>query len=159
MKNNLPIHIKPLISQLDGKVFDSFVYEQTGLFIVRQLIPFEVVTRWQTLWKNFYSQTLSNRKVDSANPVNVSQTPPGELGEIYLTPELINLAIKIHGENVALYNQRFVIKDRLNPNKVMLHQDSCYHLGYLNKCSFFIPIFDVGPFNGGLEFYPGTHKY
>lgn len=159
MKANLPQDIKSLFLHLDSKEFNVDVYNKTGLFIVRQLIPQETISKWQSLWNKFHTEVLSHRKIDTANPVNVTDQPPGELGKIYSTPELVNLSVKVHGKNTALYNQRFVIKDSLNPNKVMLHQDSCYHLGYLNKCSFFVPIFDVGSFNGGLEFYPGTHKY
>jgi ectoine hydroxylase-related dioxygenase (phytanoyl-CoA dioxygenase family) len=159
MEPNLPQDIFSLIPLLDRKSFNLSTYEKTGLFIVRNHIPEDIILKWQTLWENFYQTTVQHRKVDQANPVNISQQPEGELGELYLNQHIINLAKKIYGDNVALYNHRFVIKDKLNTNRVMLHQDSCYHLGNLNKCSLFIPLSHTGPHNGGLEFYPGTHKY
>jgi hypothetical protein len=159
MKSNLPQDIAPLILMLDNKSFDLSIYERTGLFIIRNYIPKDIITRWQLLWDEFYQETIQYRVIDQANPVNISQQPDGELGALYLNNYIVALAKQIHGENVALYNHRFVIKDKLNTNKVMLHQDSCYHLGNLNKCSFFIPLSPTGPHNGGLEFYPGTHQY
>jgi hypothetical protein len=159
MKANLPQDISSLIPLLDGKSFDISIYEKTGLFIVRNYIPNDIILRWQLLWEDFYQSKIQHRKIDQANPVNISEQPKGELGELYLNQYIIDLAKKVHGNDVALYNHRFVIKDKLNANKVMLHQDSCYHLGNLNKCSFFIPLSPTGAHNGGLEFYPGTHQY
>lgn len=160
MKHNLPTDIDEYINKLDSNIFDIDIYNKTGVFVLRNYISNDVIQIWQTQWNEFYTNVLQHRVVDSANPVNVAQLPiDSELSTMYLNDRIINLAKQIHGDDVALYNHRFVIKDKLNINKVMLHQDSAYHLGNLNKCSFFIPIFPVGPFNGGLEFYPGTHAY
>jgi hypothetical protein len=160
MKQNLPQSVLKYIPKLDSNIFNKEVYDVTGVFVVRNLIPQDTVAHWQDLWTDFYNTVLiSNRKVNQANPVVLTEQPSGELSTLYRTPELIELAKQVHGQDVALFNHRFVIKDTHNRNKVFLHQDSCYHLGNLNKCSFFIPIFHAGPHNGGLEFYPGTHKY
>ncbi|HEX3638537.1 MAG TPA: phytanoyl-CoA dioxygenase family protein, partial [Paraburkholderia sp.] len=65
---------------------------------------------------------------------------------------------RIFGEHVALYNHRFVIKDKFSSSKVFLHQDSCYHLGNHNKCSLFVPLSAVDPDNGGMSFHLGSHR-
>ena len=70
--------------------------------------------------------------------------------------ELCNL---IYGDNVALYHSRVLIKDKQSENKVFLHQDYCYHLGFPNKTNLFIPLFDYTEKHGVLSFYPGTHQY
>ena len=158
MNYNLPSDID--LTKLDSTTFDIDVYNNTGVFILRNYIPIDIIASWQSQWDDYYNEIIQHRVIDSANPVNISKLPTtGELATLYLNDYIVDLAKVIHGNDVALYNYRFVIKDKYNTNKVMLHQDSCYHLGNLNKCSFFIPIYHVGPFNGGLEFYPGTHHY
>ena len=66
---------------------------------------------------------------------------------------------EVFGENIALYNHRFVIKDKFSPGEVFLHQDFCYHLGMPFKASFFLALSYAGKKNGGMTFFPGTHKY
>ncbi len=72
MKSNLPQDIAPLILMLDNKSFDLSIYERTGLFIIRNYIPKDIITRWQLLWDEFYQETIQYRVIDQANPVNIS---------------------------------------------------------------------------------------
>lgn len=145
--------------KFDSLIFNKQTYDENGIFIVREAIPQSTIKEWQQEWEQFYQQKLSTgREVHQANPVALKEKLPYKLAYIYRHKSLIDLAKQVHGENIALYNHRFVIKDKFSLDKVMLHQDSCYHLGYLNKCSFFVPLSIVNESNGGLSFYVGSHK-
>lgn len=155
-------NLKPasdLIEKIDSTVFDKSVYDETGVFILRNAIPQDTIKEWQQEWDKFYNESLANgRDVHLANPVALKEQLPEKLAHLYRNEVLINVAKQIHGNDLALYNHRFVIKDQFSLDKVFLHQDSCYHLGNLNKCSFFVPLSYSGPSNGGLTFHLGTHK-
>jgi ectoine hydroxylase-related dioxygenase (phytanoyl-CoA dioxygenase family) len=143
----------------DSDSFNKDVYNNTGVFIVRNAIPNSVITEWQSVWQEFYDTKLSDgRDIHKANPVALKEQLPVQLANMYKNEVLISFAKQIHGENLALYNHRFVIKDKYSLDGVFLHQDSCYHLGNLNKCSFFVPLTEANESNGGLSFYIGSHK-
>lgn len=147
------------MKELESNVFNKQIYDKYGIYIMRNVIPNDVIIEWQQEWKVFYEENLANgRDVHQANPVALKEQLPIKLAKMYRNEILINVAKQIHGENIALYNHRFVIKDKFSLDKVFLHQDSCYHLGYLNKCSFFVPLSYVDELNGGLSFYLGSHK-
>lgn len=149
-----------LIDKIDSTSLNKEIYDQSGVFIIRNAIPKDVIKEWQNEWDNFYESNLSQgREINTANPVALKEKLPEKLAYLYRNESLVNLAKQIHGENIALYNHRFVIKDKFSLDNVFLHNDSCYHLGYLNKCSFFVPLTYTGESNGGLKFYLGTHKY
>jgi ectoine hydroxylase-related dioxygenase (phytanoyl-CoA dioxygenase family) len=143
----------------DSEIFNKKVYDEYGVFVVRNVIPQSTLDEWQNEWEMFYNEKLSEgRDIQQANPVALKEQPTGKLSKMYRDKDLVNLAKQVHGENVALYNHRFVIKDKFSLDKVFLHQDSCYHLGNLNKCSFFVPLSNANEENGGLSFYLKSHK-
>lgn len=145
--------------EIESPIFNKKKYDEYGVYVVRNAISQTTIEEWQYEWKQFYNQKLSEgRDVHQANPVALKEQPSGKLAYMYRNKELVNLAKQVHGENVALYGHRFVIKDKFSLDKVFLHQDSCYHLGYLNKCSFFVPLSIANESNGGLSFYLGSHK-
>jgi len=143
----------------ENECFKKEVYDELGVFVVKQALPSKIVQDWQDEWHGFYNQTLATgRDIHKANPVALKEQLPPQLAVMYRNETLVDLAKQVHGESVALYNHRFVIKDQFSLDKVFLHQDSCYHLGYLNKCSFFVPLSAVNEANGGLSFYLRSHK-
>lgn len=145
--------------EIESPIFNKKAYNKYGVYIVRNVIPENLVKEWQSEWDDFYKNNLSKgRDVHKANPVALKEQLPSKLSKMYRNEILINLAKQVHGDNIALYNHRFVIKDKFSLDKVFLHQDSCYHLGYLNKCSFFVPLSISNESNGGLSFYLGSHK-
>jgi hypothetical protein len=151
--------VERALTQASSNRFDPQVYAETGFFVMRQAIPNDVVSRWQETWRRFHDDQLSRgRNVNRANPVALTEELPEELARMYREPVLVRTAQQLFGEDVALYNHRFVIKDAYSPGKVFLHQDSCYHLGNLNKCSLFVPLSIANEENGGMSFYPGSHK-
>lgn len=148
-----------LIASLDAEVFDPEVFRKAGVFVVRNAIPLHVVQGWQAEWEAFYESTLRDgRKLNRANPVALTEMLPPLLAHMYREPAFAVILKHVFGEHVALYNHRFVIKDEHSTGKVFLHQDSCYHLGNLNKCSVFTPLSAANAANGSLTFHVGSHK-
>lgn len=151
--------VERAVSLASGKIFDPDVFKEVGFFVMRDAIPEAVVQRWQMEWNDFYTNQLKNgRSVNRANPVALTEKLPGTLATMYREPIFAETLKHVFGEHVALYNHRFVIKDAYSLDKVFLHQDSCYHLGSLNKCSVFVPLSIVNEDNGGLSFHAGSHK-
>lgn len=160
MKYNSPELVNEFKDKIESSTFNKEVYDVTGLFVMRNVIPQSTIQEWQQEWEAFYASQLSEgRDVHQANPVALREKLPEKLAYIYRNEVLVDTAREVHGNDVALYNHRFVIKDKFSLDKVFLHNDSCYHLGYLNKCSFFVPLSYSGASNGGLTFHLGTHKF
>jgi hypothetical protein len=147
-----------LIPRLSSEAFDVDVFRKTGVFVVRNAVPRDVVDAWQNEWKRFYREVLEKgRDVNRANPVSLNEQLPEGLAHMYREPVFASTLKPLMGEHIALYNHRFVIKDALSANKVFLHQDSCYHAGNSNKCSVFVAISAVNKDNGGMTFHVGSH--
>jgi hypothetical protein len=160
MKHNSPELVKSLLDKADGTKFDKDIFDKTGVFVIRKAIPRELVNEWREEWDRFYNESLaSGRNVNTNNPVDLKEELPEKLTYIYRNEILLDFVQQVFGENIALYNHRFVIKDKFSPGEVFLHQDFCYHLGMPFKASFFLALSFAGRKNGGLTFYPGTHKY
>ena len=152
--------IRELLPRIDSKVFSSDVFFLTGLFILRDAIPHEVVELWRTTWNDFYDAELSaGRIVNRFNPVAVDESAPPILAGMHQHPALLDVIELAFGPDIALYNQRFVIKDQHSRGPVCLHQDFPYHIGWPTKASAFVPLSAVSPENGGMVFYPGTHQF
>lgn len=153
--------IVELMPQLDSKVFSRDVFAKTGIFVVRQVIPTETLREWQTAWKGFTGelQAAGGRSVNRFNPVSVDEAPPPILADMHKHPALLDVIEQAFGPDIALYNQRFVIKDASSRTPVFLHQDFCYHKGWPSKLSAFVALSPMNPDNGGMVFYPGTHQF
>jgi hypothetical protein len=155
-----PEKIRQLLPYLDSEVFSRAVFDQTGIFVVRKAIPQDIISTWQSEWNEFYkSQLSSGRNVNKFNPVSLDEALPPILAEMYRNPAILNVVEQAFGPDIALFNQRFVIKDQHSRGPVFLHQDSPYHLGWPTKASAFVALSQVTPENGGLVFYPGTHQF
>lgn len=151
--------LEELVPQVSAPVFDPEVFRQTGVFVVRNAVPEGVVRGWMQEWKSFHASILKKgRDVNRANPVSLNEQLPDQLAHMYREPVFADTLKPLMGDHIALYNHRFVIKDGLSPNKVFLHQDSCYHVGNLNKCSVFVPLSIVNKDNGGMTFHLGSHR-
>ncbi len=160
MKNNNPESIKDLFSKMEGTEFNKEIFDRTGLFIVRNVLPAATVGEWRGEWDLFYEKELSKgRNVNTSNPVDLKEALPEKLAVIYKNETLLDFVQQVFGKDIALYNHRFVIKDKFSPGEIFLHHDFCYHLGMPAKASFFVALSYVGKKNGGMTFYPGTHAY
>lgn len=148
-----------LASRISSDKFDLAVFREAGVFVLRNAIAAPVMRGWQQEWQAFYDEKLRDgRDVNRANPVSLSEQLPATLARMYHDPAYADTLKQVLGPDVALYNHRFVIKDAFSRDKVFLHQDSCYHLGNLNKCSIFTPLSEVDESNGGMSFHLGSHK-
>jgi ectoine hydroxylase-related dioxygenase (phytanoyl-CoA dioxygenase family) len=160
MAYNSPELISSLIEKMDSTKFNKDVFDKTGLFVIRNAIPEYLIKEWREEWDQFYAKNLaSGRNVNVNNPVDLKEQLPEKLALIYKNDILLDFAEQVFGKNVALLNHRFVIKDKFSPGEIFLHHDYCYHIGFPNKASFFVPLSYAGKKNGGLTFYLGTHKY
>lgn len=160
MEHNSPQYINSILQQADSSKFDKDVFEKTGVFVIRQGLPKDLIDEWREEWDRFYKETLANgRNVNKSNPVDLKEALPPKLASIYRNEILLDFVEQVFGENIALYNHRFVIKDKFSAGEIFLHQDFCYHLGMPFKASFFLALSYAGKKNGGMTFYPGTHKY
>lgn len=148
--------VRDQISLADSSTFSLSVYRETGFFVVRSLIPGSVIHDWQREWTRFYDERLKDRKVDPYNPVQVNEQLPPELGNMHKCNELLDVMQMIYPD-LALFMQRFVIKDRNSRDAVFAHQDFCYDFGWPEKTTVFIPLSVSNSDNGGISFYPGTH--
>lgn len=155
-----PDKIHELLPKLDSEVFSPEVFALTGIFVIRKAIPHEVIQEWQSVWQSFYASKFSaGRTVNKFNPVAFDDELPPVLAAMHRNASLLDIIEKAFGPDIALYNQRLVIKDRDSRGPVFLHHDSPYHLGWPNKASAFVAISPVTPENGGMIFYPGTHQF
>jgi ectoine hydroxylase-related dioxygenase (phytanoyl-CoA dioxygenase family) len=76
--------------------------------------------------------------------------------------KLIELAKELLAtDNIALYMNRVLIKDREWNGAVQLHQDMPYFHGGVRKLSVFIPLTSIQADggNGGLKFVAGSHRF
>jgi hypothetical protein len=152
--------IREKIPLLDSDRFSKEVFDQCGVFVIRGAIPAETIARWQSAWNRFYAEQLeAERNVNRFNPVSVDETPPAELAAMHQDPDILDVVEQAFGPDIALYNQRFVIKDHRSRGPVFLHSDFPYHRGWPRKASAFVPLSDVSPENGGMYFYPGTNQF
>jgi ectoine hydroxylase-related dioxygenase (phytanoyl-CoA dioxygenase family) len=155
-----PEKLRDLLPKLDSRVFCKEVFDQAGIFIIRGAVPGGILQEWLEAWDAFYATKLAeNRKVNRFNPVAVDEIPPAPLSEIHKCPAILDVIEQAMGADIALYNQRFVIKDHNSRGAVFLHQDYPYHFGWPFKASAFIALSQVNERNGGMFFYPGSHQF
>ncbi len=152
--------IRQLLPQIESEHFSRDIFEKMGIFVIRRAIPGEIVSLWQSAWGEFYKSEFSDgRAVNPFNPVAVDKNPPPVLENIHRNPALLDIIEQAFGPDLALYNQRFVIKDCHSRGSVFLHNDFCYHFGWPTKASAFVALSPMTAENGGMVFYPGTHQY
>jgi hypothetical protein len=151
---NIPLNI-------ENNCFDKEIYDKSGIFIIKNFIDKTKIKELQNIWNDYYGELIKNggRKIDNTNFVNFKNELPDKILNFWKSEYIKNISNLIYGNNVALYHSRVLIKDKNSENKVFLHQDYCYHLGFPNKSNLFIPLFDYNKTHGTLSFYPGTHQY
>ncbi len=151
--------IRSLIPKADSRTFDSRIYRETGFFVVRDVVPQHMVREWQSEWRAFYRRSLNGkRKVNPFNPVHVHEAPPEVLEKIHATPKILDILEQLYPD-LAIFMQRFVIKDSNSRTPVFTHGDFAYDYGWPEKTTCFIPLSPSNRKNGGISFYPGTHHF
>jgi len=150
--------IRELLPLADGPELSLDVYREVGFFVVRNVIPEDQVKEWQSAWNRLHMDQLKDREVDVWNPVMVHEKLPPVLAEIHKCPQVLDLMQQVYPD-LALYMQRFVIKDHNSRGPVFVHQDFPYDYGWPEKTTTFIPLSVSNTTNGGISFYPGTHHF
>jgi len=149
--------LRDALPHVEQTRLDVEQYRKLGVVVVRNAVPDEVISGWIAAWDAFQKRNLAaGRKVDPYNPVVLHEPMSDALMDIHRHPVLLDLMQQLYPD-LALYVQRFVIKDASSRQPVFLHQDYCYDLGMPEKTSVFLPLGPMNPENGGLLFYPGTH--
>ena len=157
---DLKTSLEKSISKVDSTKFSNEIFDLYGIFVIRSLFKKEEVSSWQNTWNKFYVSNLINREVNQFNPVELLEEIPKELFDISKHEKILNVMEIIHGKDIGLFKTRFVIKDSHSRNhKVPLHDDYSYQVGWPNKTSLFLSINHTNEDNGGMRFYPGTHKF
>lgn len=106
-------------------------------------------------WNEFNENVASKRAV-RWNPGEVVGPFPPQLDVSRLFTDEARQLLEC---NVAVYNFRFIVKDKLAPGGTFVHNDLAYHVGSQRKLSAFLAFSNIIPENGGLWFWPGTHRY
>lgn len=152
--------LNALLPRIDSDFFDHEVFAQTGLFVVRRAIPANDLLPLRAAWDEFYAAELaSGENVSRFNPVSIDLAIPPALQAVCRLPALLEIVEQVFGPDLALYAQRFVIKDKHRLGNIFLHADFPYHFGWPNKASVFVAFSPVSRDNGGMYFYPGTHQF
>lgn len=146
------------IERVEQTCLDKADYQRLGVVVLRNAIPADVMAFWIEAWTAFQRIELKEgRQIDPFNPVVLHERVTPALAEIHRHPVLLDLMQRLYPD-LALYVQRFVIKDKHSKKDVFIHQDYCYDLGLPEKTSVFLPLGPMNPDNGGLMFFPGTHS-
>ncbi len=158
--DDLITDIRAAMPQMEGSSIDPEIFDRTGIAIVRSALNSDELLRWQNLWDSHRRDVLgAHREIENENnPVEIKQIPD-ELYELSKEPKLLNLLEPVFGEDIGLYQKRFVVKDVKSVNPVILHQDSGYHVGTFEQASVFMALKKVNKANGGMYLYPGTHRF
>lgn len=160
MKKIGPKQLSALLTHIDSEKFSVELYRMAGLFIIRRLITQDHIKAWTKAWESFYKTELSGgRRINRFNPVSVDGETTPILADIHKSEELLGIVEQVFGPDIALYNQRFVIKDQHRKSDVFIHNDFSYQFGWPNKASAFVALSNVDSSNGKLFFYPGTHQF
>jgi len=131
-------------------------FQDDGYYLARSVIHPVTVQAWADLYRSLADEN----RVPEYNPVAINQPQLQPLLSIIARNfDLLDVVQEIWGPNIALYNQRFVVKDKHSRGPVMWHQDTPYHIGFMNKCSAFVALSESSQRNGGLQLMRGTHKY
>jgi len=129
-------------------------FDRDGYVIERGACESSAVMWWD-VWKAHYDpdRELRWNKVEVVGPF------PPPLSCVPEHPSLLRTAALLLGASVSCYNYRLLVKDARSGGDVFAHQDCGYHVGSLPKLSAFVALSHVYADNGGLVFWPGTHRY
>lgn len=149
------------IKNIESSSLDRAVFDQLGVQVVRGAIPQSLVSEWQDMWTDFSDQRNGAARIldNQSNPVEVKASLPEDLYSISANDALLDQVEKIFGSNIGLFHRRFVVKDKSSTGEIMLHQDTGYHYGSIEKASLFMALSPVNKNNGAMSLYPGTHRF
>ena len=133
-------------------------FRADGIVILKDLFTGAERRDLASHWEKFSESLKTNGRNHSDNLIEVLEQPPAELAEFFRNPKLIEVAKRIYGENIAIYLQRFLLKDDNYRGTAWLHHDAPYSRGDFDKVAIFVALTEANPQNGGLYFYRESHK-
>ena len=140
-----------------GPSIDPNVLKDLGFFILRGALPVEVCTRYKAEYDRYKASQEFDRTPFHLTEVKVDLKHP--MADMLKEPSFVKVAEQFFGGDVGLFNIRIVKKDSTDVAPVFLHQDIGYQHGSFNRYSLFVPLTECNQANGGLTFFPGTHKF
>jgi len=152
--------VKDGLKNIDSTEIDARNFARTGIAVVRGALGKDEIAKWVDLWNahrrpgDHGARDIENK----SNPVEVKQVSD-ELYSLCRDTNILNKISSVFGDNIGLYQKRFVVKDQSSAGPVILHQDSGYHVGTFAKASVFLALKPVNVSNGAMYLYPGTHRF
>jgi hypothetical protein len=144
-------------NRLEGVKLDFSLVQSYGVFIVRDCFDPNYIN---SLFEEFKRLVKSGElKRSPAHPTEVRIQSHHSFSEIVKSDIFLDLARHFFGGEIALDFMRIIKKDEIDTKPVFLHQDIGYQVGNFEAYSFFIPLTNCDPDNGGLAFYPGTNNF
>lgn len=159
MKINAPISgIQKLIrgKKFVGKSLEREVLDELGFFIVKDGLGKANATRYFKTYQKLTEQGVLKRSKLHSTEVKISHV--NDFDDIGTLPKLKSLWTHFFDGKVGLSFKRILCKSESSPAPVFLHQDTCYQYGDTEQYSIFLALTECSGWNGGLKFYPGTHK-
>lgn len=136
--------------------FQKDVLDTLGFFVLRAGIGKENAERYLHTYRELSAQGVLKRSEFHSTEVKISHVD--HFDDLPKLAELQNVWPHLYGGIVGTSFKRILAKAADSPNPVILHQDICYQYGETEQYSFFMALTECGLTNGGLKFYPGTHK-
>lgn len=150
---NLIISKKYLGNHLNMKVLNEF-----GFYVLKNALTKKLVEKY----KNYYYENIKNQKIKKSDNhiTQVIIKEKNKLNNIIKENKFIKIVKNFYEGNVGCDFIRIVRKDIYNKDLLFTHQDTGYQSGNTNdKYSLFIALTECNEFNGGINIFPGTHKY
>jgi hypothetical protein len=160
MKNKLSVPIEELNKIIASKrfiseVIDFDILNSLGFFILKNVFSKNILDSYHDIY--FRDKALLNRTPFHLTEMTFDSKHP--FNNFLSEKSFVNIASKFFHGNVGCYSIRIIKKDSIDSKPVFLHQDVGYHIGGFNRYSFFVPLTNCTPHNGGLILYPGTHNF
>lgn len=144
-------------NKISGEELDLEILAFVGFYIVKNVFKQETIHRYKNKYDEYKVSQEFNRTPFHLTEVLFELNHP--LSSILSEDDFKKFAKNFYNGNVGLYNIRIVKKDNVDVSPVFLHQDIGYQYGQFDRYSLFVPLTNCSEDNGGLTFYPGSHKF
>jgi hypothetical protein len=133
--------------------------EADGIVLLKDFFAKDVCQHWTDEYYAIKSEIGRGGSSLSRDSRFVYGEIPPPVGNICLRPELKELMSSLIGPDVALYMNRFMLKDENWSGAVSVHIDEPYFHGGASKVSVFVPLTPQDAADGNLYFYKKSHRY
>lgn len=139
-----------------GTKVDPEVLGELGFFLLKGGLGKANADRYQNTFRDLLANGTLKRSAFHSTEIKISHV--ADFDDIGSLPEMQSVWPHFFDGKVGTSFKRLLSKTEDSPAPVILHQDICYQYGDTEQYSFFMALTDCGHTNGGLKFYPGTHK-